>query len=85
VGNGELAGAIETMARFVATLLDTEGVFVAGELDAPTLSQLSASAQLFEAEMKKKLHVLDNPDLPVLGASLRAIRMHINQIQWERS
>jgi predicted NBD/HSP70 family sugar kinase len=84
-GNGELASTIEMTARFVASFLDTEGIFVAGELDAPTLSQLSASAEQFQAELKKELHVLDNPDLPVLGAALRAIRMHINQIQWERS
>lgn len=82
--DGELADAIEKTARLVATLLDTEAVFVAGELDAATVSELGGRVGAFESELQKRLHVLDNPDIPVLGASLQAIRMHINQIQWER-
>lgn len=75
---------IDRTARLVAALLDTQAVFVAGEIDGETVQSLRRRAAGFEKKLHKKLHILDNPDIPVLGASLQAIRVHINQIQWEQ-
>lgn len=68
----------ERLIRFVATLLDTQAVFVAGELEGETIHELRERSSRLHGSFA--IHILDNPDLPVLGASLQAIRVHVNQI-----
>lgn len=82
-GEGSLATGIEMIARFVGTLLDTQAVFVAGELDERTVKELSLRAAAVEQGLGRAFRVLDNADLPVLGASLQAMRLHMSQILWE--
>lgn len=79
----DLTAGIELIARFVGTLLDTQAVFVAGELDEGTIAELSSSAAAIERNLGRAFRVLDSADLPVLGASLQAMRLHMSQILWE--
>lgn len=78
--DGSLPARIELIARSVSSLLDTQAVFVAGELDEETVRELEERADALETGGGLRLRVVDNADLPVLGASLQSIRLHINQI-----
>jgi len=76
----DLVARIEETVRFVATFMDSEAVYVAGELDAATVKRLSGWAEELGATMPQSVHILDNPDIPVLGASLQAVKVHMNGI-----
>lgn len=69
---------LERLIRFVAAFLDTQAVYVAGELDGDTVRMLRERSRTPPEGIA--VHILDNPDVPVLGASLQAIRVHINLI-----
>lgn len=73
-----LVDDLARLIRFVSAFLDTQAVFVAGELDGNAISALKDRTAVFNDS--SEIHILDNPDLPVLGASLQAIRLRIRQI-----
>lgn len=78
--DGAIVEDLERLVRFVAVFLDTQAVFVAGELDNTTIEKLRKRADALADATGLAIRIMDNPDLPVLGAALQAIRVHIKQI-----
>ncbi len=78
------ASRVETMLErvilFVATLLDTEAIFITGEFDATTVQRVRAMIEALSPTTSCVIELLEDPETPILGASLQAIRVHLRRV-----
>ncbi len=79
-GERTIEDEIERIVLFVAMLLDTEAVFITGEFDEVTQGRVRALAGRLSRNGPYLVELLDSPDIPVLGASLQAIRLHLSRV-----
>ncbi len=74
---GRFESTLERVILFVASLLDTEAIFITGEFDATTLRRVQGVIRALSATTARAIELVENPELPILGASLQAIRLHL--------
>lgn len=77
---GGIEATIERAIRSVAALLDTEAVFISGEFDPAAARRIAALVDRLAKSVPFAIELIDNPEIPVIGASLQAIRLHLREV-----
>lgn len=81
---GRLEDRIIKLVRFLGSFLDPQAIFIAGELNEEMIERLGASMDGDDGARSFGVHVVANQDLPMLGASLAAIGLHVQAILKEQ-
>jgi len=71
---------LERVILFVASLLDTEAIFITGEFDHAAAKRVRTMIETLAPSTSCALELLEDPETPILGASLQAIREHLRQV-----
>ncbi|HUZ17659.1 MAG TPA: ROK family transcriptional regulator [Spirochaetia bacterium] len=79
-----LVSNIDRLVRFLGTFLDTEAVFIAGELNGETFERLHPLERDGKEAVPFIIDAIENQDVPMLGASLQAIGLHIDSVLGEQ-
>ena len=78
-GASRVETVIERVILFVASLLDTEAIFITGEFDHTTAQRVRTMIGSLAPSTTCAIELLEDPETPILGASLQAIRVHLRQ------